>query len=392
MAAAIGQTSRNLADLLEHPQAGLFFSPLDPPDEAQSGRSGPSRYRVRMVDEPLTPDDQQRIAVELSRQWQEQPYGQDPETGQLNLFPIFDRLSGRQNFAYGQAEEKMTASESKNRRLEAGPAEKMTQHEPALAGKNAATLKDSLIPTFKDHKKLKEQKRSAAELQRLMVLFEDLSIQEPARSKLLANPQLTVAQVGAWVLYAETQPALRDSRSYIIKRLLANDPPPPEFLTFAGLDDAAWDLFEEAAHRLRTGQPLAVEIAPGLLETFIRWAEVYGGLTPLETRYLLAQQADQAAVSEAAEAEPESRQRELARSLWLTTLDQLRLQMTQQTFNNWLRQTELLDYRENIFVIDAKNLHAKAWLENRLVETIERTLTSVVGAPTQVRFVVERET
>jgi hypothetical protein len=267
----------------------------------------------------------------------------------------------------------------------------MAQHEPDLGGKNAATLKDSLIPAFKDHKRLKEQKRSAAELQRLMVLFEDLSIQEPARSKLLANPQLTVAQVGAWVLYAETQPSLRDPRGYIIKRLLANDPPPTEFLTFAGLDDAAWELFETAAHQLRTGQPLVVEIAPGLLETFIRWAEVYGGLTPLETRYLLAQQADHAAALEAAEAEPEGGQRARGRALWLTALEHLRLQMTQQTFNNWLRQTELLDYRENIFVIDAKNLHAKAWLENRLVETIERTLTSVVGAPSQVRFVVERE-
>jgi hypothetical protein len=397
IAAAIGQTVRNLANLMEHPQAGLFFTPLDPPDRSQNGRSGPSRYQVRLVDEPLTPDDQQRVAAELSRRLQEEQYGQNPETGQFDLFPIFDRLSTRQNFAYGQAAEEMPVSEQKNRRIEAEPVEKMAQHAPLTAGKNAATLKDSLIIPSSLDKKQKEQRHSVAELNKLKLLFEDLSIQEPARSKLLANPNLTVADVGAWVLYAETQPALRDFRSYVIKRLLAGDPPPTEFLSFARLDDATWDIFEQATAQLRTGQRLTVEIASSLLDTFINWADIYGGLTPPETRYLLARQSMTLATGldpdapEVDEFEPDRQERELARSLWLTALDQLRLQMTQQSFNNWLRQTELLDYHENTFVIDAKNSHAKAWLENRLTETIEKTLTSVVGAPTHVRFVVENE-
>jgi hypothetical protein len=393
IAAAIGQTSRNLANLMAHPQALLFFTPLE--ENRAEGSAGPTSYRVRLVDEPLAPDDQQRVAVELQQRLQGQFYGQDPESGQLNLFPLLDRLSGRQNFAYGQAAEKTPPTETKNRRLETESPEKMAQHDPASTGKNAVTLNDSLKPSSILERPT-EPKRSAAELNGLKLLFDDLSIQEPARSKLLANPNLTIAHVGAWFLYAETQPGLRDPQGYVIKRLLANDPPPAEFLVFARLDDAIWTLFEESLEHLQTGQPLAAEVAPELVDTFVNWAEIYGDLPAAETRRLLARPraaktgpATPADSRPGASPEPEPAERAAARSLWLAALEQLRLQMTQQSFNNWLRQTELLDYRENVFVINAKNLHAKAWLETRLVQTIEKTLTTVVGAPTRVRFVVE---
>jgi chromosomal replication initiator protein len=76
----------------------------------------------------------------------------------------------------------------------------------------------------------------------------------------------------------------------------------------------------------------------------------------------------------------------LAHELWRTVLAQLQLQMTRQTFDTWLKPTEVLDYHEGVFVIDAKSAFAKDWLENKLIKTIEAALTHVVGEPTRVRF------
>jgi len=213
------------------------------------------------------------------------------------------------------------------------------------------------------------------------------------RSRLLANSNLTVAKIGAWFLYAETQPNLFDPRAYVIKRLLANDPPPQEFLIFAKLDDATWSLFENVVQDLVQGQPLTQKIKNEDIETFIKWAEVYGDLEPEETRRLLAlsDQADKASgfsaiTTESRSEKPVDPETEQARQIWRTTLEQLQLQMTRQTYNTWLKQTEVLDYRNGVLVIDAKSSYAKEWLENRLKKVIERTLSSVVGKPTTVHF------
>jgi hypothetical protein len=306
---------------------------------------------------------------------------------------MLDRLSNRQNFAYGQIPEKMPSSEAKDCRLEVDVAEKMPQHVSPSGGKNAATLKDSLeIPILIEVNQQQRQAVAAAPSSALELMLDDLSVQEPARSKLLANPNLTIVKVGAWFLYAETQPNLTDPQGYVIKRLLANDPPPKEFEAFARLDDATWSLFEATALALRSGQPLSTGIAPELKETFVSWASVYAGLDPAETNYLLArsisEQSEQdkpSAVSEGWEKSGDPK-RDLARSLWRATLAQLQRQMTKQTFDTWLKQTEVLDYREREFVIDAKSAFAKDWLENRLIKTIEVALSSVVGEPTRVRF------
>jgi len=401
LAAAINQTPRNLANLMDNPYAPLFFTTSNPADPAQEPatprkepRNRPTLYQVRMVDEPLTPGDQQQVATTLRQRLRDEFYGQDPENGQLNLFPMLDRLSNRQDFAYGQVPEKMPVNYRKECRLEEDLSEKMPQHAGPLIGKNAATLKDSLLIPSESEKIQQQQIQPAVAAKSigLEMMLDDLSVQEPARSKLLANPDLTVVKVGAWFLYAETQPNLTDPQSYVIKRLLANDPPPKEFLTFARLDDVTWSLFEEAAQALRTGQPLTTTIAPELLDTFVSWAEFYAGLDPAETKYLLSlpkTEADLTAGPPAAidqSQQPSDPRRDLAHNLWRATLAQLQLQMTRQTFDTWLKPTEVLDYRESVFVIDAKSAFAKDWLENKLVKTIELALTNVVGEPTRVRF------
>jgi len=399
LAAAINQTPRNLANLMDNPYAALFFTTPDT-DEATTGsepRNKPTLYRVRMVDEPLTPADQEQVALTLRQQLQADYYGQNSENGQLNLFPILDRLSNRQNFAYGHVPEKMPPAEPKESRLENESAEKMPQHDLSAIGKNAATLKDS-YQILSESEKIQEQQIQSAVVTKssaLATILDDLSIQEPARSKLLANPDMTVARVGAWFLYAETQANLTDPQAYVIKRLLANDPPPAEFVAFARLDDATWSLFETTAAALREGQPLLTAIPSALIETFVNWANIYANLEPAETRYLLEQSQPGQVVT--AQNDPQSitesgdPAHDLARNLWRDALVHLQRQMTKQTFDTWLKPTEVLDYRDREFVIDAKSAFAKDWLENRLIKTIEAALTSVAGEPIRVRFALPEQ-
>jgi chromosomal replication initiator protein len=73
---------------------------------------------------------------------------------------------------------------------------------------------------------------------------------------------------------------------------------------------------------------------------------------------------------------------------WKATLGELELQMTKATFNTWLKDARLLVCEENEYVVGVRNDYAKDWLENRLKETILRTLSGITAAPVRVRFVV----
>ncbi|MCP4535967.1 MAG: chromosomal replication initiator protein DnaA [Chloroflexi bacterium] len=74
--------------------------------------------------------------------------------------------------------------------------------------------------------------------------------------------------------------------------------------------------------------------------------------------------------------------------IWPAALGELQLQMTQATFDTWLRDSRSLKYEDNTFVIGVKNGYAKDWLESRLLATIKRTLARLMGQTVQVKFVV----
>jgi chromosomal replication initiator protein len=74
--------------------------------------------------------------------------------------------------------------------------------------------------------------------------------------------------------------------------------------------------------------------------------------------------------------------------VWSATLGELQLQMTQATFDTWLRGARFLKYEDGSFVVGVKNGYAKDWLEHRLLPTIKRTLCRLAGQTADVRFVV----
>lgn len=438
LAAALGQTSRNLANLLDTRPAytSLFFTLVDP---VRAGLT-PSRqtavcYQVRLVDEPLTPADQTAIASELRQRVQGQHYGFNPESGQLNIFPMLEASPNRQNFAYGRPlMEKMTGRDEKvTGRLEIltprsislekvtdrtekmadrwAHREKMTEREELLTdrtektgnsdgqerknggqiGKSDATLKDSLKDSLKDLSSEIQQQQRWTEVAHpaLLTLIENLSIQEPARGQLLANPNLTPDTIQAWFLYAETQVGLTDPRGYAIKRLLSRDPPPADFVRFAQLDSGIWQRFSETADKLRTGQPLTEDFSPEMQETFVAWAAVYAGLAPAQTRRLLAELA--AKSQSIVDPLPSEALGDASQDLWRKTLEQLRFQMTRPTFDTWLRATTAIAREGEVVVVEVQNTSAQAWLEHRLRGVVERTLTNVAGEALRVRFILPLE-
>src|SRR5512143_1017664 len=78
------------------------------------------------------------------------------------------------------------------------------------------------------------------------------------------------------------------------------------------------------------------------------------------------------------------------RQIWQATLGELQLQITRANFNTWLKNTEVVSYEDNFFVIGAPSTFAVEWLENRLHSLVKKTLTGVVGQTVDVRFVVRQ--
>ena len=76
--------------------------------------------------------------------------------------------------------------------------------------------------------------------------------------------------------------------------------------------------------------------------------------------------------------------------LWQAALEELRLQMTRASFNQWLLGSAVVPEASTPFslTVAARNRYAQEWLTHRLHPLITRTLAAVAGYVVQVRFVV----
>ncbi|MEM9773457.1 MAG: chromosomal replication initiator protein DnaA [Chloroflexota bacterium] len=78
-------------------------------------------------------------------------------------------------------------------------------------------------------------------------------------------------------------------------------------------------------------------------------------------------------------------------SAWKATLGELELQMTRATFSTWLKDAKLIRSEDEHYVIGVRNDYARDWLENRLQETILRTLNAITGEQNTISFEVMSE-
>lgn len=74
--------------------------------------------------------------------------------------------------------------------------------------------------------------------------------------------------------------------------------------------------------------------------------------------------------------------------VWEAAKGELQLQMTQATYDTWIRNTFPIAHEDGTFIIGVHNTYAKEWLENRLLSVIKRTLIGLTNRAVEVRFVV----
>jgi chromosomal replication initiator protein len=77
-----------------------------------------------------------------------------------------------------------------------------------------------------------------------------------------------------------------------------------------------------------------------------------------------------------------------AEQAWQAALGQLQMEMPRATFDTWVRDTDLLAYEDGAFILGVQNAYARDWLENRLLSTVKRVLTGILGRTVEVRFTV----
>jgi chromosomal replication initiator protein len=73
---------------------------------------------------------------------------------------------------------------------------------------------------------------------------------------------------------------------------------------------------------------------------------------------------------------------------WRATLGELQLEMTRSTYETWVKDARYLACEEGLFFVSVPTAYAKDWLENRLKQTIKRTLERVMDQSLELRFVV----
>lgn len=77
---------------------------------------------------------------------------------------------------------------------------------------------------------------------------------------------------------------------------------------------------------------------------------------------------------------------------WHATLGQLELQLNRATFETWLKGSELVACNEGEMTIRVRHAYAKDWLEQHLYHLIVPTVSSLVGEPMRVTFVISGPT
>ena len=78
-------------------------------------------------------------------------------------------------------------------------------------------------------------------------------------------------------------------------------------------------------------------------------------------------------------------------SAWKATLGELELQMTKATYGTWLHGTRVVRADDTTIVIGVKSSYAVDWMENRLKDTILRTLNAITDRTWQLEFAVVDE-
>ena len=75
--------------------------------------------------------------------------------------------------------------------------------------------------------------------------------------------------------------------------------------------------------------------------------------------------------------------------LWKACLGKLQLQTTKSNFDTWLRDSSAVSCQESVLVVEVSSSFVAEWLEKRLSNVIQRTVSELANVPLQVQFRVQ---
>ena len=73
--------------------------------------------------------------------------------------------------------------------------------------------------------------------------------------------------------------------------------------------------------------------------------------------------------------------------LWRQVLKRLQKQLSQPTFDTWIKPTQIQDLQDSCVVIAAPNPFARNWLQKHYVNTITEVIQDILGHPIEIKFV-----
>lgn len=73
---------------------------------------------------------------------------------------------------------------------------------------------------------------------------------------------------------------------------------------------------------------------------------------------------------------------------WNNLIGNLQAEMTKAAFDTWVRDTELVEYKDKVLTIGVQNAYARDWLESRLSSTIIRLLTGYLNEIVDLKIIV----
>jgi chromosomal replication initiator protein len=79
------------------------------------------------------------------------------------------------------------------------------------------------------------------------------------------------------------------------------------------------------------------------------------------------------------------------KEIWEAALGELQVQVNKANFDTWLRDTEGLGYRDEVFTIGAPNAFVAEWLGNRQLSLIKKTLANIIGEQVAIDFVIKSQ-
>jgi len=79
---------------------------------------------------------------------------------------------------------------------------------------------------------------------------------------------------------------------------------------------------------------------------------------------------------------------ESAKEIWQSALGKLQIQISKANYTTWLRDSQGLNCRDNVFLVGVPNIFVAEWLSKRLYPLVRKTLVDITGNDIDVRFEV----